>query len=188
MCLNLASPNDTPGLENQIKLSISYGNGLVRTVEGQGGTNGCALLKRDVDDVREAFAELEQRAMDARGLTSKVLQTLELEEIEKQRREILQEVKKEYLKTHRLARSGPYSDPGQQQGRYPVLCLKYKVCVSEGCMGPLCFDVDCSKYGTCSYQNIIALATVNFAQVFFPSIFFSFSLVRSYVKHVFLLK
>ncbi len=72
MCLNLASPNDTPGLENQIRLSISFGNGNVRSVDGQGGTNGCARNKRADNELRTTFARLEQRITEARGLTSKV--------------------------------------------------------------------------------------------------------------------
>jgi hypothetical protein len=162
MCLNLASPNDTPGLENQIRLSISFGNGNVRSVDGQGGTNGCARNKRADNELRTTFARLEQRITEARGLTSKVLQSMELEEIEKQRREIMEEVKQEYIKMH--GRAGPYPNPGQIQSRYPVLCLKYRVCVSERCQGPLCFDVDCTRFGSCSYENIIADASIDFSQ------------------------
>jgi hypothetical protein len=125
LCLDLASPNDSPGLENSIQLSISYNGGNVRTITGQGGTNGCILSKRDVNEVRNAFAEMEQRLTEARGLTSAVLQQLERDEVEKQRREILQQVKEEYVKNHRLARSGPYVDPGQMQSVYTLLCLRF---------------------------------------------------------------
>ncbi len=61
-------------------------------------------------------------------------------------------------------RAGPYPNPGQVQSRYPVLCLKYRVCVSESCQGPLCFDVDCTRFGSCSYENIIADASIDFSQ------------------------
>ena len=162
LCLNLASPNDTPGLENQISLSISFGNGPVRVIDGQGGTNGCALSKRDVKDAQETFARLEQRLTEARGLTSDVLQRMAFAEVEEARREVLEDVKNEYLKNRKVARTGPYFPPGQVQSVFPVLCLRYRVCVSESCMGPLCFDVDCTRFGDCSYQNIIALASINF--------------------------
>jgi len=75
---------------------------------------------------------------------------------------VLTEVKEEYLRKHRLARTGPYLDPGQVQSVFPVLCLQYTVCASENCLGPLCFTVDCTRYGTCSYQDITAVASIDF--------------------------
>ena len=164
LCLDLASPNDMPGLENAITVSINFGNGQVRTIPGQGGTNGCSQKRMlESSQLTKEFAELEHRKELARGLTSEVMSRLELSEVEKQRREILEEITAEAKKRHAEGlRSGPYTPPGEQQSLYPVLCLKFQVCLTESCLEPVCYDVDCTRFGSCRAENIISSATIPF--------------------------